>query len=694
MRASLALLLAIVLAACGVPALAPTPPSTPGAPEQPSPEPTRPASERPTAAPPATATVAPTPAAAPQGPLRALGHGIATSAAFVPGAETVAVGTSAGMALLGLPDLRLIRFIPLASRLQGVVVSPGGQHIAASLDAPAGPPLVAVYSSEGVEQFVTAGSNPRFSPDAGLLAIDLPGAAPTTALLALPDGQSRGSFEGSAGGFSPDGATLVTYQQGRALLWNTADGRPLQTVTGVLTFDPAGGRAALADESGLVVYPFRGGSLDLGQPALRVTEPAADVTFSQSGDRIYAWVDRQLRAWSLPEGEEQPLAQLPIGELNELGPGGLMLAATYVGGDRPPILNLISLADGATIYESGGLSSSTPYFSPDGRQAAVITFDGLVTLIDLEQGQLAQRHMPGYTRVAAAADGALAGAQEGPLVDLYRPGSDDPARGGEGGQVFTGLHELSFPPDGAPVVEHEVFTYDGSIARAAATRWVGEGEPTTLWESAPEGSFEQELGWRAPWDYVALPGGQRAVWYSEAAGKVLVQSDGGAPEPLDHPAEQVVALALSPDGARLALASGEGAVRVLSLPDGVEQASFTLGEPAATLAFSADGGRLAAAGRWGALSVWGLADRATLLSATSWALDDPNATDKNPARGRAALSADGAMVAAAGASGLIVYRVGDGAELLSLEGQADDVVFAPGAVAVARQGQVQLWALP
>jgi hypothetical protein len=72
---------------------------------------------------------------------------------------------------------------------------------------------------------------------------------------------------------------------------------------------------------------------------------------------------------------------------------------------------------------------------------------------------------------------------------------------------------------------------------------------------------------------------------------------------------------------------------------------------------------------------------------------DAGATDRYPERARLAFSPGGELLAVAGQSGAVVYRVADGATLLSLAGPASDIAFAAdGArMAIVRQGRVEVW---
>lgn len=157
---------------------------------------------------------------------------------------------------------------------------------------------------------------------------------------------------------------------------------------------------------------------------------------------------------------------------------------------------------------------------------------------------------------------------------------------------------------------------------------------------------------------------------------------------------QVTALAVSPDGATLASAFSDGAIRLWGLPAGSPAGELRGHAGAARgLAFSPNGARLASAGSDGSLRLWrvpaGAEERAVVVG------------DMAPALFGVAFSPDGQIIAVAGSEGAVsLWRSSDLTliERRPIEGgeTPDEVAFSPsgGLLARASGGQIYMWGGP
>jgi hypothetical protein len=689
MRPVLSLLILVLLAAC---AQAPTPP------EASAPSPTAEAAA-PTVAPPTSAPatvtavpptpIPPSPTAAPAAALEAVfGYGQARGAAIAPDGETLAAATEAGVLLLHLPDLSTLRFIPLAEGAHQVDVSPGGQYIAAGVFAGSSWKTT-LLTAEGAAVRELPGAQPRFSPDGASIAVvelDHASGRYTTRLFAVEDGAEIGAVAGEAPRFSPDGGMLATNDREELIISQAGGAELLRQPAFLAAFDPNGAAVVISGPAGIERIALRDSELELASRRLLSPSGARDMAFDAEG-RLLAFTEAGLVRWGpAAEGEPELLQAGMDAEIPRFGPQALMVALTVPISDAPSPLSLARAEDGKIVYEELEFEGGQPVFSSDGRLAAVVTAAGELRLVDVEQGQVAERRLPGYTMAAFGPDGAIAAARPGPQVDLY------PATGGEaparslGAYAFWQLPRgLAVEADGAvtAVIERSSFSYTMGFA---LWRWAAgspDEEPVDLLDLTG-----QELVLDTPglWDYAH----GRFVWAPEPG---ILRVEGGDTGARDlSPAEAATAAALGPGGALLAVGGFEGGVSVID-QDGTERRLGELGRPVSAVAFSPDGAAVAAVARNGAIGVWGVAGGHELLRATTGALVDEGATDRYPERARLAFSPEGELLIVAGQSGAVAYRVADGAKLLSLAGPATDVAFAAdGArVAIVRQGRVEIW---
>lgn len=687
------LLLALALAGCAA-----APPTT-------TPVPSAEAGrDNPTAAPIPSPTAAPTTAPAPTATgsggapaLRAaLGYGQAVDAAFIPGAEALAVGTTAGLLLLRLPDLTTLRFLPIDQGASDVAASPGGQQLAVTRYLDGGPPQTLVLTAEGDPVLTVDGASPRFSPDARLLATDgYDAAASAWATTLTPIGGQSPSVRliGGNAAFGPAG--MIATGDGQAIFLWREDGAPLSSLPGrFAAFSPDGSMLAIAGDEGLTVYALGPGGPDPAAPLLRVPGFGNAVAFGADGGQIHAMIDGTLTSWSLPGGAQ--IAAYPgLGaEMMQFGPGGRLFAPVAAGGDAPPVVRLVRVRDGAEIYSGGDNEGGSLSFSPDGAQALVTTIAGELRVIDAEQGQVAARPLAGYSHAALSADGAtVAAGGSGPTLTRWPIAGGDPAPPQAGELApLEGISDLTFVGDQV-VIESSRWSFAGGPDRLTATGWApgaSAGELLRVQLPQAEGAFAfGDLGGLSAWDYSPASG---AMAWTESDGALWIDTDGAPRQlgPVRGETGGVTVLALSPDGGRLAIGTDSGDMVVRGVPDGGPLALHpypVLGAVTA-LAWSADGSRLATRYADGTVLVGDpLDDDSPLRLNSQTAAFTPGPSD------RLALSPDGALLAVSGRGGVQLFAVRGGSPLWHRGGPASSARFSAdgGALVVVRQGVVEVW---
>lgn len=694
------LVLAIALAGCAAAPVTgslnePTPvPSAAAGPENPTAAP-------PTAAPPATGGFnPPTPATGGFNPsLRAtLGYGQALGATFLAGADALAVGTTAGVLLLRLPDLSTLRFLPIDQGAYDLATSPGGQYLAVTQDRDGGPPQTLVLTAAGDPVLTVAGASPRFSPDARLLATDgYDSAASAWATTLTPVGGQSPDVQliGGNAVFSPSG--MIATTDGQAIFLWREDGEPLQSLPGrYADFSPDGTMLAIAGDQGLAVYRLGPGGPAPTAPLLSAPGFGNAVAFGEGGGRIFAVMDATLTGWSLPDGAQVAAYPGMGAEMMQFGPGGRLFAAVAAGGDAPPLVRLYRVRDGVEVYRGGENEGGSLSFSPDGARALVTTIAGEVRVIDAEQGQVAARPLAGYTHAALSDDGAtVAAGGSGPTLTRWPIAGGDPAPP-QAGQfaALEGISDLAFV-DGQVVVEAARWSFAGGPDRYTATGWAPgatAGELLRVREPQTEGAFAfGDLGGLSAWDYSPASG---AMAWTESDGALWIDSDGTPRRlgPVRGETGRLTVLAFSPDGGRLAIGTDSGSVILRGVPDGGPLALHpypALGV-ATALAWSADGVWLATRYSDGTVLVGDpLDDDSPLRLNSQTAAFTPGPSD------RLALSPDGALLAVSGRGGVQLFAVRGGSPLWHRAGPASSARFSADgrSLVVVRQGVVEVWVL-
>jgi len=535
--------------------------------------------------------------------------------------------------------------------------------------------------------------------------------------LALQAARLQRIFSGHHAGvtgvaYSPDGASIATSSNdGTVRIWPAEGGEPQALELGGdlldVAFAPGGALATSElreDASGAIRFWGADGDQLWEQPQVFA---ASRLAFSPDGATL---------ALASGGGAVVLLAAADGSEL-----GGLALP-TPAGEESPVIADVAYSPDGVyllagdedggvTRWDAGGTPERLPSphtgsvgavaYSHDGRQFASADDLGVVVLWDAGSTEPVARLLNYATTVYAVAfshdDQLLAVGRTDGVVQLWNLTEGTPLLSLHGhSNSVTGM---AFSPDGR-------FLASGSLDRTArlwslallapdgvssaawspdgATLATGNTGVVRLWD-AGRGTVTREL---APPEEV---GRVVALAYSPAGDRLAVAigaevhvwDAGGAGEPLrlvGHEAE-TVAVAWSPDGARLASAGDDQALIVWDARDGAElYRADDYADWVTSVAWSADGGRIATCDRAGAVLVRGAADGA---EHARFAL--PDQLDCNTV----AWSPDGTRLLTSDPAGrVILWDAASGAELWrqSMPLEQTDARFSPDGARVYSAG--------
>jgi WD40 repeat protein/tRNA A-37 threonylcarbamoyl transferase component Bud32 len=513
--------------------------------------------------------------------------------------------------------------------------------------------------------------------------------------------------------YSRDGKRLAATGPGSTVkVWDADSGReqlilkgdtPPQQVCS-LAFSPDGKR--LASGSVIVEDPGKPGELkvwdlDKGQPVLDLsghTSAVLSLAFSPDGKRLASGgPDQVVRVWDLATGQAE--RSLPAGDKGvkalDFSPDGRRLAAASYDAH----LRFWDVASGKLSLDVNthvGLFSMA--FSPEdpsgARRVAVGGTNGSVTVWDAVSGKLVRSfaglvgHVVG---VAFSPDGKhVAAAAEGVRVWDVSTGQESLPVPGHAGAVKT----VAVSPDGRWVASGSI---DSTVKLWDA---VGRTERLTLEDPL----LKHRVTFSADARLVATGGSNDVRGWSLPEGKAGFTWKQGTAD------DQVVYVALSPDGKRLAIRSTKGTITVRDVALGEEVCSFETWRPG-PVTFSPDGRRLAAVGDGNAVRLWAAdtgqplqslaagtqltsapvfsADGRRLgagdLAATVWVWDlsvkgskPLQLTGHGSAVSCVAFAPDGRTLVSAGGGQLLLWDAASGQRLRDwrLAGESSDVVFA------------------
>jgi WD40 repeat protein len=486
-------------------------------------------------------------------------------------------------------------------------VASGRANVVEVFDVDTAAPIVRLGGHRDLIQSV------RFTPDARRLAA---GSFGVVTLWGCPSVTPRTSFAGSpdpikAMAVTHDGKTLITGGPEKSLrFWNTADGKILRTVS-----LPAGSTSlTLSADDSLVASCGSDGAVRIvkvaeGRVTHALKRQGAILTYADflTDGRSAATLgkDGTVLIWPLASkpGEPAPSrtikvnADKPVGAMLVLREGTLLITT----GDAKA--RVVDLGSGKEIRSFGlqGGPVLALALSPDGKSVLAGSEDRLARLYELDSGKRTATLGPngGPVRsVAFSPKGDRAVTSAGEVLNVW-----DIAAG-------RGVVAFGYPAaktgDPSPAVQCAVLLGDGRLVAAAektARMWTIEGSWSDVRTFGPHVFRVLAIDFSPDGKLMATGGGEPSrsgevkVW--EVATGRLVRS-------LENlHSDTVFALRFSPDGTKVASASADKFLKVVSVADGKELKSFE-GHTHHVLAvdWSGDGKKLVTGGADSVVKVW------------------------------------------------------------------------------------------
>ena len=518
------------------------------------------------------------------------------------------------------------------------------------------------FSPDGTLVVAGSGYIPADEVPAGLAPAGVRG---TAFLLDAATGRSRAELATSgrvcAAAFSSDGQRVALgTHDGEVLVLETATGRRLtgwqrDTWVMALAFSPDGEQLAVGSHDGSAeVRRARDG---LAQAGYQCNGSVNFVCFSPAGGRVMAGTGTMALFFDAASGAEVGRI-VPSEQISALAMSAnwTRLAAGSLAGSAGLYYEFDSPRQQVLLEHGDQVSAAA--FSPDSTRVAIGAGDGTVSVFDSTDGvPLTQlRHDDRVYGLSFSPDAAR----------LLSGGVDQSAR------VFAVTGPLLARLDQDAIVNVTAFSPDGALAATGA-----EDGTVIIFDPAPAAERVRVRYQRRVAEVAFSPDGTRlAIAGYDKSARILDVATGAELTRFDH--DSVVrGVAFSPDGSRLATRAGRSGL-LLDLAAYAELARI---EAVWMLAFSPDGTRIVVGGGGGAVS---LLDGRT--GEQRLVLIDAGQAGGRPVTA-AAFSPDGRRVALAGETGRVsVYDAHSGAFLAYLragEPSVQAVAFSPDGTRIA-----------
>jgi WD40 repeat protein len=443
-----------------------------------------------------------------------------------------------------------------ADAIEVLAFSPDGIRLASASDDG----TIRVWDSVNGQALLEFDAPPisvAFSPDGTRLAISAPEGV---RVLNAVSGENMLSIPAGTGGFvfNSDWTRLVTSSEGtEAKVWDARTGQELLTLSGHAqrmadaAFSPDGKHLATASFD----QTARVWDITPDHEVMTLADSDRAVAFSPDGTQIgTGGTDGSARLWSAITGEQ---LRALSGHTDSVwgvafSPDGKDLATASADATA----RVWDVATGMPRLELLGhtILVRDIAYSPDGRRIATASFDQTARLWDAATGQellSLAGHAGLVTGVAFSPDGrrlATSGSQDASVIiwDVVT-----------GQLLFTLLGHTGTIADVA-------FSPDGT--RLATASWDATAK---IWDAVAGAEMLTLTGHQASLQALAFsPDGKLlATGSKDTTVKIWDVATGQELQTLFGPAGEVTSVAFSlPDGARLAVASGDGLVRVYVLP--------------------------------------------------------------------------------------------------------------------------------
>ncbi len=495
-------------------------------------------------------------------------------------------------ALLRCRERRVIR--GAGDQVSSVDIDADGRRIA-TISGPYSEVVQAWDVATGKEDFrveVHGAGSVAFSPDGRRLAVldSRREESQAVVILDAQSGEKRATFPCPAGNasefaFGGDGARLVVWtagSHGSAVVLDAKDGKQLASVAdleGAPSFSPDGGRILFHAGGKVKTLDLRDGNeSSTWDPGER---QVLELRWTAAGPRVVDSGPEEGSGVRVLDGQDgRPVCTLkdvktPLSELL-VDPDGLLVFVARKEAEFAELFDAVSGEPRATLEACSATNVSLKAFSPDGRTIAVLhidqwssrttlrTWDSLTGRLLAElrghSGDLEEFRFSRDSRslVSASWDGTAR------LWDLRMP-SEALARSSVGGRI-------AFSPDGTLLM-----ATGGMIALDGWRQVLDAG---TVEDRLPSAKGTAVFGPDGRWFAAILQSGVGKDGKGTAAAAILETATGDQRRLFAAEGDDVAAIALSPDGRRLATCSmgrpgvHEAVVRVWNAEDGREMASF------------------------------------------------------------------------------------------------------------------------